>query len=70
VTVGLSRAGWRIKNIINRLAGSTAEARRALKGMVQQPDGHRPFEHPFYWGAFICQGDTGPLARGAASSAP
>jgi CHAT domain-containing protein/tetratricopeptide (TPR) repeat protein len=27
----------------------------------RRPDDYRPFEHPFYWGAFICQGDTAPL---------
>jgi CHAT domain-containing protein len=21
--------------------------------------------HPYFWGAFVCQGDPGPLARGA-----
>jgi CHAT domain-containing protein len=37
------------------------DARRTLEELVRQPDGHRPFEHPFYWAAFICQGDTAPL---------
>jgi CHAT domain-containing protein len=32
--------------------------------LATMPHGHRPFEHPFYWGAFICQGDTAPLATG------
>lgn len=26
-----------------------------------EPDEYQPFSHPFYWGAFICQGETAPL---------
>jgi CHAT domain-containing protein len=27
------------------------------------PDDHRPFAAPYYWGAFICQGDPTPLGE-------
>jgi CHAT domain-containing protein len=33
-------------------AGALREAQLALK---------KGFPHPWYWGAFICQGDPGPL---------
>jgi CHAT domain-containing protein len=61
VTVGQLRAEWLSDAAIDRLAAGDAGARRALEELARQPDGHRPFEHPFYWGAFICQGDTAPL---------
>jgi CHAT domain-containing protein/tetratricopeptide (TPR) repeat protein len=61
VTVVELRAEWLSGTMIERLAAGDVEARRALEELARQPDGHRPFEHPFYWGAFICQGDTAPL---------
>jgi tetratricopeptide (TPR) repeat protein len=61
VTVGQLRAEWLSGATIDRFTAGDAEARRALVELARKPDGHRPFEHPFYWGAFICQGDTAPL---------
>jgi tetratricopeptide (TPR) repeat protein len=61
VTVGQLRAGWLNAPTIDRLAAGDVEARRALAELARQPDDHRPFELPFYWAAFICQGDTTPL---------
>jgi CHAT domain-containing protein/tetratricopeptide (TPR) repeat protein len=68
VTVGQLRGDWLSDRMIDRLAAGDAAARRALQELAQQPDGHRPFEHPFYWGAFICQGDTAPLPVAARAS--
>jgi CHAT domain-containing protein/Tfp pilus assembly protein PilF len=65
VTVGELRAEWLSGTMIERLTAGDAEARRVLEELAWQPDGHRPFEHPFYWGAFICQGDTAPLPGSA-----
>jgi CHAT domain-containing protein len=61
VTVGELRAEWLSGASIDRLAAGDPAARRSLEELASRPDGHRPFEHPFYWGAFICQGDTAPL---------
>jgi tetratricopeptide (TPR) repeat protein len=61
VTVGRLRGDWLSDAVIERLASGDAGARRVLEELARQPDDHRPFEHPFYWGAFICQGDTSPL---------
>jgi CHAT domain-containing protein/tetratricopeptide (TPR) repeat protein len=63
VTVGQLRAEWLSGAMIDRLAAGDVGARRALRELAAMPDGYRPFEHPFYWGAFICQGDPSPLPR-------
>jgi len=47
--------------MIERLAGGREKLREKLQQLAQQPDDHRPFEHPYYWGAFICQGGPRPL---------
>jgi CHAT domain-containing protein len=65
VTVSRLRADWLSDAALDRLAAGDAEARRSLEELAQRPDGHRPFEHPFFWGAFICQGDTAPLTEPA-----
>jgi CHAT domain-containing protein len=63
-TVGDLRPEWLSGAAIDRLAGGDAGARRALEELTRQPAGHRPFEHPLYWAAFICQGDTAALPAG------
>jgi CHAT domain-containing protein len=60
-TVGQLKPEWLTPEMIERLAASDAQARRRLEDLAAKPDDHRPFEHPAYWGAFICQGDTAPL---------
>jgi CHAT domain-containing protein len=62
VTVGEIRSRWLSPEMIDRLAAADAGARKHLQQLAGQPDDHRPFEHPFYWGAFICQGDPAPLS--------
>jgi CHAT domain-containing protein len=61
VTVGDLQAEWLSDAMIDRLAAGNAETSRALRELAGQPDDHRPFAHPLYWGAFICQGDPSPL---------
>jgi CHAT domain-containing protein len=60
-TVGQIRQEWLTPSCVERLAGDSMSARDDLEQLGSQPDDHRPFEHPFYWGAFIYQGDTAPL---------
>jgi tetratricopeptide (TPR) repeat protein len=62
VTVGELRSRWLSPELIDRLAAADAGGRKHLQMLAGQPDEHRPFEHPFYWGAFICQGDPAPLS--------
>jgi CHAT domain-containing protein/tetratricopeptide (TPR) repeat protein len=64
-TVGQLKQEWLTPTVIERLAAGNAEARRRLEDLAAKPDDHRPFEHPVYWGAFICQGDTAPLRSGS-----
>jgi CHAT domain-containing protein len=60
-TVGQIRQEWLTPLCIERLAGNSESGRAYLARLSSRPDDHRPFEHPFYWGAFIYQGDTAPL---------
>src|SRR5262249_21845082 len=60
-TVAELKGAWLTPARIERLSAGDAGARRHLEGLAGQPDGHRPFASPLYWGAFICQGDTAPL---------
>ena len=60
-TVGQLKQEWLTLTTIERLAAGDAEVCQSLKDLSAKSDSHRPFEHPFYWGAFICQGDPGPL---------
>jgi CHAT domain-containing protein/tetratricopeptide (TPR) repeat protein len=62
-TIGQLREHWLSPEVIERLGASDPEARRHLQVLAQQPDDARPFRKPLYWGAFICQGDPGPLPR-------
>jgi hypothetical protein len=44
-----------------RLAAGHADRRRKLDELAAMPDDFRPFTHPYYWAAFILQGDDGVL---------
>ena len=68
VTVGqLKSGGWLNTETIERLAGGREKSKEELQHLAQQPDEHRPFSHPYYWGAFILQGDPRPLPEVAES---
>jgi tetratricopeptide (TPR) repeat protein/CHAT domain-containing protein len=60
-TVGQLKAEWLAPAMIERLAAGDATARRSLEALAAMPDDHKPFERPFFWAAFICQGDPSPL---------
>jgi CHAT domain-containing protein len=61
VTIDQLRREWLTPGNIDRLAGDSESARAYLEKLSIQPDDHRPFERPFFWGAFFRQGDTAPL---------
>jgi hypothetical protein len=69
-TVAQLKDEWLTPAMIDRLAGGDADARRRLEQLAHQPDGHRPFEQPLFWGAFICQGDPSPLVAASGSAVP
>lgn len=62
VTMGAIRDRWLSAEMIERLATGNDKVKAELEELAQQPDDHRPFSHPFYWGAFICQGDPAALS--------
>jgi CHAT domain-containing protein len=61
VTIGQIRDRWLNAEMIERLSAGNPKVRRELQELAQEPDDYRPFTHPLYWGAFICQGDPNPL---------
>jgi tetratricopeptide (TPR) repeat protein len=61
VTIGQLKEEWLTPAMIERFAGGAGDAQRHLQQLTAQPDSERPFQHPFFWGAFICQGDPSPL---------
>ena len=69
-TIGQLKAEWLAPAMIERLAAGDAEGRRRLVELAAKPDEHRPFEAPFYWGAFICQGDPSPLPAAKTAGEP
>jgi CHAT domain-containing protein len=65
-TIRELRAAWLTPERIERLAAGSERRRRFLERLAERPDDYRPFSHPRSWGAFICQGDPGPLNRNVA----
>ncbi|BCG62948.1 MAG: hypothetical protein methR_P0630 [Methyloprofundus sp.] len=61
VTVGEIRKDWLNKQTLKKLSAGNQDAEKELKQLAKKPNNHQPFQHPLYWGAFICQGDTEPL---------
>jgi CHAT domain-containing protein len=69
LTVGEIRGRWLSAETLERLAAGDTDTKQKLHDLAHSPDGHRPFADPYYWGAFICQGDPGPLEDSLATSA-
>jgi CHAT domain-containing protein len=61
LTVGELRADWLAPEMILRLAAGGPGVENYLEDLADRPDEYRPFDHPYFWGAFICQGDPTPL---------
>ncbi len=61
VTISQIRDRWLNAEMIERLSAGNVRTRRELQELAQEPDDYRPFTHPLYWSAFICQGDLSPL---------
>jgi CHAT domain-containing protein len=65
-TVGQIKRDWLNVKMIERLSAMDRnkideETRDYLEWLGHQPDDYRPFIQPKCWGAFICQGEPGPL---------
>jgi hypothetical protein len=63
LTAAQIRATWLSPEMIERLAAGDELVGFSLSLVARQADDFCPFRHPFYWGAFICQGKPGPLTR-------
>ena len=61
VTVGQLRDHWLTPAMIEQLAAEDEGLRHTLEALAQRPDDARPFAQPWFWGAFICQGEPDPL---------
>jgi len=61
ITVGEIRPRWLCEEMVRRLAAGDPSAQADLLKLAQQPDKYRPFGDAYYWGAFVCQGEPGPL---------
>jgi hypothetical protein len=61
ITIAELRAAGLAPEVSERPREGKIEGLRVLEGLNEEPDEHRPFADPYYWGAFICQGDPAPL---------
>ncbi len=61
VHLGKLRPRWLSEPMRERLSAGDANRRRKLDELAAMPDDFRPFTHPYYWAAFILQGDDGAL---------
>jgi CHAT domain-containing protein len=52
---------WLTPEAITRITDRSLAIGKHLRELSQKPENHRPYAHPKYWGAFICQGDAAPL---------
>ena len=59
--LGELRPRWLSEPMRESLAAGDAKRRRKLDELAAMPDDFRPFTHPYYWAAFILQGDDGVL---------
>ena len=69
MTVRELREDWLSPAMITRLAAGDPGMEFYLEDLADQPDDHRPFSSPRYWGGFICQGMPGPLRAAPRSGA-
>ena len=62
LTIGQLRDWWFSTKIFECLIHHKMTVRAALEPYLTQPDSYHPFDHPYYWGAFILLGVTTPLS--------
>lgn len=63
LSVGQLRDRWFNIESVRRLAASNTTVRVAVDQYLAQPDTYHPFDHPYYWAAFILLGETSPLGQ-------
>lgn len=70
VQVGALRQDWLNAKVMDQFDFPGTGARRQLEEIAAKPDSHRPFNDTIYWGAFVCQGNPGPLTASTSRSLP
>ena len=61
LTIAQMRPQWLTPEAITRITDRSPGIGKHLRELSQKPGNYRPYAHPKYWGAFICQGDAAPL---------
>jgi CHAT domain-containing protein len=61
LTIAQMRPQWLTPESITRITDRSPGIGNHLRQLSQKPGNYRPYAHPKYWGAFICQGDATPL---------
>jgi len=61
LTIAQMRPQWLTPEAITRITDRSPGIGKHLRQLSQKPGNYRPYAHPKYWGAFICQGDATPL---------
>jgi CHAT domain-containing protein/tetratricopeptide (TPR) repeat protein len=61
LTIAQMRPQWLTPEAITRITERSPALGNHLRKLSQKPGNYRPYAHPKYWGAFICQGDAAPL---------
>jgi CHAT domain-containing protein/tetratricopeptide (TPR) repeat protein len=61
LTIAQMRPQWLTPEAITRITDRNLDIGNQLRELIQKPENYRPYVHPRYWGAFICQGDASPL---------
>jgi CHAT domain-containing protein/tetratricopeptide (TPR) repeat protein len=61
ITLGELRKVGLALEVIGPHGEDENEGHNAQRGLSLEPEDYRPFADPYYWGAFICQGDPAPL---------
>jgi CHAT domain-containing protein len=61
LTIAQMRPQWLTPEAITRITERSPGIGNHLRELSQKPGNYRPYAHPKYWGAFICQGDATPL---------
>jgi CHAT domain-containing protein len=61
LTIARMRPQWLTPEAITRITERSPAIGKHLRELSQKPGNYRPYAHPRYWGAFICQGDAAPL---------
>ena len=61
LTIAQLRVWWLSTKIFDRITDHKMTVRAALEPYLTQPESYQPFDHPYYWAAFILLGNTTPL---------